>query len=335
MYILVAVLLFSMALALADKQCAMVYQSEDRRPNKSNLRIMQYNVEWLFLDYYKPADCPGAGCPWKNQAMSAEHMEHVSNVINKYEPDIINICEIEGCDELDALITSTSKEYKPYLIQGSDTSTGQNVGMLTKIDPIANITRTDNTYEYPIKESHCGSSDEGHTGVSKHLMTLFNWNDVKVAYFSLHLLAYPTNPDRCAKREAQAKIMEEEIIKRVNEGYEIIVIGDFNDYDEKNTDVNDSEPISQVLDIIRGEQNEVYDLTDLASKIPKEERYTNWWDKNNDCISTPDEFVMIDYVLLTEGLLNMVKNVSIYHGYSEKCDTLESDHYPVIVDFNL
>lgn len=335
MYILVAVLLFSMAFGLADKQCPMVYQSEDRRPNKSNLRIMQYNVEWLFLDYYKPADCPGEGCPWKNQAMSAEHMEHVSNVINKYEPDIINICEIEGCNELDALITRTSNEYKPYLIQGSDTSTGQNVGMLTKIDPIANITRTDNTYEYPIKESNCGSDDEGHTSVSKHFMTLFNWNDVKVAYFSLHLLAYPTNPDRCVRREAQAKIMEEEIIKRVNEGYEIIVIGDFNDYDEKNTDVNDSEPISQVLDIIRGEQNEVYDLTDLASKIPKEERYTNWWDKNNDCISTPDEFVMIDYVLLTEGLLNMVKNVSIYHGYSEKCDTLESDHYPVIVDFNL
>ena len=103
-------------------------------------------------------------------------------------------------------------------------------------------------------------------------MTLFNWNDVKVAYFSLHLLAYQTNTDRCAKREAQAKIIEEEIIKRVNEGYEIIVIGDFNDYDEKNTDVNDSEPTSQVLDIIKGEQNEVYVLTNLASKIPKEER---------------------------------------------------------------
>ena len=76
-------------------------------------------------------------------------------------------------------------------------------------------------------------------------------------------------------------------------------------------------------------------MTDLASKIPKEERYTNWWDKNNDCNSTPDELVMIDYILLTDGLLNMVKNVSIYHGYYEKCDTLESDHYPVIVDFNL
>ena len=63
-------------------------------------------------------------------------------------------------------------------------------------------------------------------------MTLFNWNDVKVAYFSLHLLAYPTEPDRCAKREGQAKVIEEEIKKRVNEGYEIIVIGDFNDYDD-------------------------------------------------------------------------------------------------------
>ena len=39
-------------------------------------------------------------------------------------------------------------------------------------------------------------------------MTLFNWNDIKVAYFSLHLLAYPTNTDRCAKREAQANFVK-------------------------------------------------------------------------------------------------------------------------------
>ena len=76
-------------------------------------------------------------------------------------------------------------------------------------------------------------------------------------------------------------------------------------------------------------------MTNLASKIPKEERYTNWWDKNNDCHSTMDEFILIDHVLVSDLLLSKIKDVSIYQGYDESCDRLNSDHYPIIVDINL
>ena len=34
------------------------------------LRLMQYNVEWLFIDYYKSADCPGNGCTWHNESVA-------------------------------------------------------------------------------------------------------------------------------------------------------------------------------------------------------------------------------------------------------------------------
>ena len=41
---------------------------------------------------------------------------------------------------------------------------------------------------------------------------------------------------------------------------------------------------------------------------------------------------MIDHVLLTQGLMDKVVAVYIYHAYEEFCGTLDSDHYPVVVD---
>ena len=36
----------------ADTECPTVTSHGDRRSDKSKLRIAQYNVEWLFIDYY-------------------------------------------------------------------------------------------------------------------------------------------------------------------------------------------------------------------------------------------------------------------------------------------
>jgi len=41
---------------------------------------------------------------------------------------------------------------------------------------------------------------------------------------------------------------------------------------------------------------------------------------------------MIDHVLLTKGLQERVIAVYVYHTYDEYCGTLDSDHYPVVID---
>ena len=318
-----------------DYDCSIVKTSDDRRTDKNKLKIMQYNVEWLFLDYYKSADCPGNGCTWKNKTMALDHLKHVSSVINNVEPDIVNLCEIEGCNELNTLINNTNSKYNGYMIKGTDTSTGQNVGMITKIDPISDLMRTDERYSYPITGSECGYDGNGSTSVSKNYITYFNFNTIKVAFISFHLIAYPMQPDRCSKREAQAKILENEIITQVQNGYEVIAIGDFNDYDEEVLDVNDDEPISKVLDIIKGNNNNIYNLNNVNDMVKKENRFTNWWDKNDNCEATMDEFVLIDHVLVTDKILNYIKDVYIYQLYNESCDRLDSDHYPIIVELDM
>ena len=63
---LFVLLSFLASFALADTECPYVSTMGDRRNNKDKLRLVQYNVEWLFIDYYSPMNCPGSGCTWVN-----------------------------------------------------------------------------------------------------------------------------------------------------------------------------------------------------------------------------------------------------------------------------
>ena len=338
-YILISSFLF---LAKTDSECPNVQNpNQDRRNNSKSLRLVQYNVEWLFVDYYSNFDCPGS-CTWKNESEALKHLDNVAQIINKLNPDIINLCEVEGCDELNMVIDKLDDKtsYKPYLKKGTDTSTGQNVAMITKIDPTVNLYRFEDRYTYPIYGSQCGYTGTGTEtiGVSKHYITEYKINDIYLAIIGAHLLANPTDPLRCAEREAQAQVLQSIIYIYREYNYEVIVIGDMNDFDGEILDINDNKPTSQVLNILKGNYGtykNMYKLYSVGNNIEKNERYSDWYDKNANCIGDTDDYSVIDHILLSEGLLNKVSNVFIYHGYEEYCGKYDSDHYPIVVDFNL
>jgi len=303
--------------------------------NAENIRIMQYNVEWLFIDQYK--SCPGSGCTWANQSEALVHMNYVSGVINELKPDIVNLCEVEGDYELSLLNSYLGDEYNYYLKQGTDTSTGQNVGMLSKIDPLVDLYRTEEHYNYPLSNTNCGSTNSsGSTGVSKHFITEFNLNGLNVAFIGIHLLAIPTDPSRCVQREAQSQVIQDVIINYINKNYEIILTGDYNDYDNDIADINDNKPTSNVLDILKGKKGDYankYQLYNVNENINKYDRYSDWWDSDNNCntISIKD-YSLIDHILVTENIKTKIINTFIYHDYEEYCGKYNSDHYPLIID---
>jgi hypothetical protein len=241
---------FFTSVVLSNTECSAVTSIGDRRTDKNKLRLVQYNVEWLFIDYYSSANCPGDGCSWKNQSQADTHMSYVSSVIKDLDPDLINFCEVEGCDELNILKGQLDNSYTPYLLKGTDTSTGQNVGMLTRVDPIKTLYRTEVKYIYPINGSKCGYTGFGSTGVSKHYITEFKINNMNIALISAHLIAIPTDPSRCAQREAQASILQNIVVDYILKSFEVILMGDFNDFDGKVLDVNNNKPISQVVNIL-------------------------------------------------------------------------------------
>jgi exonuclease III len=285
-------------------------------------------------------NCPGDGCTWKNQSEAIKHMDYVSQRIKSINPDIINFCEVEGCDELTIVKNNLDSSYTPYLKKGTDTSTGQNVGMLTRIDPLKSLYRTELKQTYPIPGSKCGyTGANGTTGVSKHFITEFEINKIHIAFISAHLIAIPTDPARCAQREGQASVLQNIIYDYIKNGYEVIMIGDFNDYDAEILDINSNIPNSMVLDILKGLNGEYagkYQLNSIAKSIPQNDRYSDWWDSDNNCNTlTQSDFSMIDHILVTDLIQTKVANAFIYHEYDEYCGKYDSDHFPVVIDFLL
>ena len=319
----------------SDTECPVVPQNSiDRRVNKNTLRIVQYNTEWLFIDYYSPMDCPGDGCTWHSNSDAKQHMSYISSVIKELNPDIINICEIEGCDELLMLVNETSSDYNPFLKKGTDTGTGQNVGILTKIDPIVNLYRSEEKVSYPIEGTNCypkdynGTIASGTSGVSKHYITEFNINGINIAFIA-----------RCAQREAQAQVVHNIVLSYIKKGYEIILMGDMNDYDDEILDSNSNKPTSRVLDFLKGSDSNGlnnYELLNIAYRMKQDERYSDWWDSDNNCnTSSKYDYSMIDHILVTSNIDKLISNIFIYHGYDEYCGKWNSDHYPVVVDLKI
>jgi len=320
-----------------ESYCPTINTKLDMRKDKSKLRIVQYNVEWLFIDHFGASDCPGNGCSWKTEQDAQTHLNYVSKVIQELKPDILNLCEVEGCDELTQLTKEIqSANYKPYMVKGKDTSTGQNMGMLTIVDPELNLYRTEERVSYPISGSNCGyTGAKSDTGVSKHYITEFQINGIHLAMIGAHLIAFPTDRQRCAEREAQAQILQNVIAKYIDNGVEVIMLGDFNDFDAEVLDANNNHPLSQVLDILKGKSGLLtgkYELFNIAEKIPQPKRFSDWWDQNKNCNSTANEFSMIDHILVTPLLKEKIVGQFIYQGYPEYCGTFNSDHYPVVLD---
>ena len=333
----ICILLAFANVIFADTECSNILGTGDRRVDKNRLRLVQYNVEWLFIDYYSNMNCPGDGCAWKNETEAQTHMNYVAKRIQSINPDIINFCEVEGCDELNILKDKLDGTYMPYLKKGTDSATGQNVGMLTRIDPLKDLYRTEMKYNYPIPDSKCGyDGAPGSSGVSKHYITEFKFNNMNVAFISAHLLAIPTDSTRCAQREAQASVLQTVIASYIEREYEVIMIGDFNDYDEEVLDVNGNKPISRVLDILKGTRGDFagrYSLHSVAETIPQNLRYSDWWDSDNNCeTSSKYDYSMIDHVLVTDMIRKNIVNTFIYQEYNEYCGKYDSDHYPVVID---
>jgi len=96
---------------------------------------------------------------------------------------------------------------------------------------------------------------------------------------------------------------------------------------------------SNVLDILKGNKGtyqKMFELKSVGDKIPQNTRYSEYWDLNLDCIVTPNEFSMIDHILVSPNLYNKISNTFAFHAYPHNCDgsTYNSDRDPVVVDFD-
>jgi endonuclease/exonuclease/phosphatase family metal-dependent hydrolase len=284
------------------------------------VRIATFNGEFLFDGL---GDEGGADFAWKGDSAAARaHLEAVAATIRALDADVVVIPETEHLGVLETMVAEplAGLGYSPYLVDGQDTFTGQDVGLLSRL-PVEAVGRTD-------ERAEVGLADETY-GVSKNLWARLSIAGVPTTLVGVHFLAQPDNPERKPRREAQAEVIRRLVARELAEGRAVVVLGDLNDFDDATLDRNGSRPITDVLARIRaagpGPED---DLTNVLADVPQPQRFTSFYDRDDDDEVEPGELSAIDHVLLSPALYRRVREVRYVHAHDPR---RVSDHFPVVV----
>lgn len=296
-------------------------------PASSTFRVVAYNAEWLFDGENDPD-----GSPHRDPASAQTHLKAVADLLGRLDADYISLAEVEDAAVLARLNRLLGNGFHPIFVQGTDTSTGQDVAALTAVAPEHAPFRVNDRVAYPVPGSTltCASGD---SAVSKHYVVDVRLADLAVTIIGVHFRAYPDRCSESAQREAQAAVVASIARGALARGREVIVLGDVNDFDGTVPDVAGSAPISDVLGLLKDLDPAAAgdELVNVCAGVPQSDRYTNWYDRDRDGIDDGTrERSQIDHVLVSRGLAARVSAVSIDHSAPSGS---VSDHWPIVVDF--
>jgi len=285
------------------------------------LRFASFNGEFLFDG---EGDEGQATFPWKgNPAAARAHRDAVGAVVRSLDADVVILPETENLETLQMLIAESLQGmgYTAVLVNGRDTFTGQDVGMLTRL-PVEASGRTD-------ERVTVGVSDDLY-GVSKNLWARMTLPDgTPVTVIGVHFLAQPDNPERRDRRDAQAEVIRQLVAAETAAGRQVVVMGDYNDFDDAILDRRSSVPITRALATIKAAgPGADDDLVTVLGDVPQAQRFTSFYDRNSNDEIEEGEFSAIDHILLSPALYRRVVDVRYVHAHDPR---RVSDHFPIVV----
>lgn len=314
----------------AHEQCYMApSMAEDRRRDKNRLRIANFNVDWLF--FFGGANteeftCPGK-CTWKTHKDAWNHIKDVASAIQELDADIIHLTEVEDCRVLGILCDLLGSDYRPYLILGTDLTTHQNVGLISRIDPSGDLLRIDRTVKFPVQDSKCDPVTSGVCSLPKNYIAQFEIANgaediVELIIGGAHFRAGINNPAACMRREAQAHVLTAGVQRHSQEQSRIVLMGDFNDTDPRlpQIGVQNSAP-SNALRILASQAGK--NLYNPLIQVPPDQGHTQQTGS------------ALDHILVDQRL--WVSNTKVHHeaGRATMRNSRVSDHYPLVVEIDL
>ena len=301
-----------------------VHETVDWRTE--GVRIAAFNAEFLFDGEGNEGD-DVIDFPWKGDpAKSRAHRDAIAESIRRVDADVVVIPESENLRVLEMMIEESLADlgYRAYLVDGQDTFTGQDVGLLSRI-AVEDVGRTNE--RVPV-----GVSDQTY-GVSKNMWARMTIGGVPVTLIGLHFLARPLDAERAPRREAQAEVIRRLVEAEMAQGREVVVLGDFNDFEPDVLDRAGSRPVTRVMATIKsagpGPED---DLRNVLGEIPQADRFTALYDRAGDEIIEEGELSAIDHILLSPGLYSRLREVVYAHVHDPR---EVSDHFPLAVSLAL
>ncbi len=324
---------------------------EDNRDNKNKLRIVQYNVLTLY-ENIKIIKNNFKNSNFKTKNDLNIHLNQITNEIENINPDIMNLCEIEGKNILSKMTkklnnnkitrlesTNNYNEYESYFIKNklNTTSSPMYIGLITKITPNIFYTIDNKEILYPIEKSKCGFIAEPLNSINlrKHYISEFTINNKNIAIIGLHLISQFAQDKNnllrvCLRNEAIALGLQPIIYNYIQKKHEIIILGDFNEEDPDIELLDIIKPKTNLFEILKGEAGPYknkYRLINVANYIELE---------NRDTMRDINYNKILDTFLISEGLKKNIEKVSIHHRINEMNNEINSiytsDHFPIILD---
>ena len=283
--------------------------------------IMSWNTEFLW-DGRAPEDGQAAFA-WKgDEAAADQRLDRVAQVIGAADPDIVVLLEIEDGDILSLLSGRLPVSgYRPYFVQGRDTFTGQDIGILSRYRPVS-ISRFEN-------RAALGEGDRT-IGVSKNIVAGFKVSRTPFALIAVHLRSGVTDPVQGLAREGQASALSEVLQGLSADGWPLILLGDFNDFDNEVRDAGNNTPSTMVLATVKRSRRP--QLRNAMDWMRPADRWTTWFDRNgNRRPDRGDSFSAIDHILLDQLLADRILAAGVIHTDA----TSVSDHKPLFVRLDL
>lgn len=211
------------------------------------------------------------------------------------------------------------------------------VGLITQLDPVADLTRNRSVVHFPMSDTQCGEVARG-DAPSHYYRTEFQFWGMRVALFGLNLPGPPHDPSACSRREAQAKVVQERVMAERTAGREVVVLGDLNDFDGTYPDLNSHVSRSRVLDLLQDLNGDGEDdLRNVASLMDAAERYSSWQDLadanglRNGIDDGASEHSQMDHILMSPRLFAHVHSVYIDHSSDA---TMVAGHWPLMVELH-
>lgn len=312
----------------APRQCHLAPSTlRDRRRHKNRLRIANYNVDWFF--YFGGAGtlnhtCPGR-CTWRTAGQAWNHIRDIASAVQELDADIIHFTEVEDCRVLRILCDLLGTDYRPYLILGIDKLLHQNVGFISKVDPVSDLVRLGGSMKFPVPGSRCTPA-RGTCSLSKNYLAKLRianraGKSVRLVLGGAHFRAGKNNAG-CLRREAQAAILAEGVGRRLTRGSHVVLVGDYNDRDRRLPQLSAQNcTVSGALEILSTGTGR--HLFNPLVKAPPGNCYTQ------------REKSALDHILVDPAL--RIAWARVHHGAGARTrrNARVSDHYPVVADIDL
>lgn len=305
-----------------------------------SVTVATWNLEWFFDDV---KDDNAEGLPQDLSAPSRNEWEwklgKVAGAIAEMQPTIIALQEVEDRDAVYA-ICKTLKEkhniqYRYAFVGGYEFATEQDVAIMYQDRCLVEYGRKEQTGDmYSTKKYY---------NLGKHMFAKFQWGEgeskQELTVFNLHLRA---RAEKESIRQRQCELVRYWIQDSVEDGENVIVLGDFNTEHNAGTFVEGSD-----VEIMKGSSTATRDddLIDLHERIPEGARDTHISGKQLDRIFVSDsvfsnekgrrDLVFSRIVCRKDLVVVGSKDQDHFNGYYDipQDERDISDHYPVIAEF--